>query len=459
MAGNTVNSQLQAWVDASGLSLGEISRRVGALARDRGHRQIAPDTTRVRRWLNGEQPRPPVPELLAQVLSEELRRSLTPSDLGLRATALPLDTIELPLLRESAAETLVGWTRMDLLMPDRREVLNLIVGTPLVAGTAHLLETVGRPLSRRQAGFSTDTVAALEEVTAAFARLESAHGGALCRSAIVGQLAEVMRRIQDGVPDSLRIRVFATTADLAALAGWTSHDAGRYGAAQRYWSYALYAAGEAGVPGRGAEIVTRMSHQMIYLGRLHDALALLDLAAVRARRDGQVAVQALVQSQTGRVHAGLGRPGEAARHLGYADELLTQITDSPEWVAYFDDAEHAGARAVSARDLTHLGHRGHPASPHFEAALRLRKPGFDRVQTMDLIGLAAALLDESDLDRAAAAGRQALESAGLQSALVAARLNTLLSAADGHHAAEIVELRAQAADFAARASVTSQVAA
>ncbi|MBB2910592.1 tetratricopeptide (TPR) repeat protein [Streptosporangium becharense] len=348
---------------------------------------------------------------------------------------------------------------MDLLMFDRREVLKLVVGTPLIATTSHLLDTVGGPLSRRQGGFGADTVAALEEVTAVFARLESAHGGALYRTSIIGQLAEVTRRIQAGVPDGLRHRVFAATADLAALAGWTSHDAGHYAVAQRYWSYAIYAANEAGIPGRSAEIVTRMSHQMIYFGRLRDALALLDLAAARAQRDGQVAVQALVQSQTGRVHAGLGQPRDAARHLDHADELLAQVTDRPEWVAYFDAAEHAGARAVSARDLAHLGHRGHPASPHFEAALRLRRPGFDRVRAMDRIGLAAALLDEGELERAAAVGHQAMESAGLQSALVASRINTLLSAATRYHTPEIADLQSRVADFAARAPITSQVAA
>ncbi|MFG1755330.1 hypothetical protein [Streptosporangium sandarakinum] len=459
MTKGTENFQLQTWVHASGLSLGEIARRISALARKRGHPQINPGTTRVRRWMNGEQPRPPVPELLAEVFSDVLHRPLTPGDLGLLAAPLPLDTIKLPLLRESAAETLAGWTRMDLLMLDRREVLELVAGAPLVIAASHLLDAAARPLSRRQAGFDTAAVAALEEITAAFAHLESVHGGALYRTSIIGQLSEVTRRIQDGVPASLRVRVFTATADLAALAGWTSHDAGRYAAAQRYWSYAIYAAGEAGIPGRGVEIVTRMSHQMIYLGRLHDALALLDLAAARARRDGQTAVQALVHSQTGRVHAGLGQPDEAVRHLDHADELLAQATDRPAWVAYFDAAEHAGARAVSARDLTHLGHRGYPASPHFEAALRLRQPGFDRVRTMDRIGLAAALLDEGELERAAAVGHQAMESAGMQSALVASRLNTFLAAANHHHTPEIAELHARAADVAAHAPVLSRVAA
>lgn len=203
-----------------------------------------------------------------------------------------------------------------------------------------------------------------------------------------------------------------------------------------------------------------MSHQMIYFGNLHDALGLLELAATRAKRDGQVLVQALVQSQTGRVHAALGEPKQAARHLDHADELLTQTTaPAPSWVAYFDAAEHAGARAVSARDLTHQDHRGHPASPHFETALRLRAPGFDRVHTMDRIGLAAALLDEDQPERAAAAGHRALDSAGMHSSLVASRLNTLLAATRRYQTTEVTQLRARASEMAVYTPVTSDIAA
>ncbi|MCQ4079678.1 hypothetical protein NGB36_03450 [Streptomyces sp. RB6PN25] len=69
------------------------------------------------------------------------------------------------------------------------------------------------------------------------------------------------------------------------------------------------------------------------------------------------ATKALVASQTGRVHAALGDERQADRHLGDADKLLADGLgdDVPEWVAYFDAAEHAGARAVSARDLAELG--------------------------------------------------------------------------------------------------------
>ncbi|MDX3749052.1 MULTISPECIES: hypothetical protein [Streptomyces] len=168
--------------------------------------------------------------------------------------------------------------------------------------------------------------------------------------------------------------MFAATADLAALAGWVSHDCGRYPIAQRFWSYGTYAAREAGRRDRGVEIVTRMSHQMIYLGHPQDALGLLGVAAKKATLP---ATRALVASQTGRVHAALGDEREADRYLGDADGLLADGLgdDVPEWVSYFDAAEHVGARAVSARDLAGL-HRGRRvASGHFEDALKLRKPG------------------------------------------------------------------------------------
>ncbi|MEU9117901.1 hypothetical protein AB0D04_40820 [Streptomyces sp. NPDC048483] len=172
-----------------------------------------------------------------------------------------------------------------------------------------------------------------------------------------------------------------------------------------------------------------MSHQIIYLGHPAGALGLLGVAAAKAQMP---ATRALVASQTGRVHAALGDERQAATHLGAADELLADGLgdDVPEWVGYFDAAEHAGARAVSARDLAGLGGPRRAASVHSEDAPRLRKAGFDRVKVMDRVGLAAALFDEQDPERGAAAAQQALDDAArVDSTLVASRLNTLLDAA------------------------------
>ncbi|MDX2695647.1 Tat pathway signal protein [Streptomyces ipomoeae] len=447
MASRSGNPHLALWIAATGLSHREIARRITAAGKARGHRQVAPDATRVRRWIDGEKPRPPVPSLLTEVLSDAAGQPLTPGDLGLTGTGPELDGIQLPLLTEAAAQALAGWTQMDLFM-NRRDTLKLALGAPLLLAAERMLGGGSRALSTSTKGFDADTVTALEAVTAFFTTADAAKGGGLYRSAIVAQLAVVARRIQDGVPSSLRSRVFAATADLAALAGWVSHDSGRYPTAQRYWSYGVYAAAEAGQPDRGVEVVTRMAHQMIYLGHPTDALGLLDLAAKKATMP---ATRALVASQTGRVHAALGNAHQAEQHLGAADDLLINGLgdDVPEWVAYFDAAEHAGARAVSARDLAGLRHGSRTASVHFEDALKLRKPGFDRVKVMDRVGLAAALFDEGDPERGAAAAHQALDDAArVDSTLVTSRLNTLLNAARPYESTAVEDVRSRARELA-----------
>ncbi|MFF7095777.1 Tat pathway signal protein [Streptomyces rubradiris] len=451
MPSRSSNPHLTLWITATGLSHGEIARRITAEAKAQGHRQIAPDATRVRRWIDGERPRPPVPALLAAVISDAVGQPLTPGDLGLTAAGPTLDSIQLPLLTEAAAQTLAGWTQMDLFL-DRRDTLKLALGAPLILAAERMLDGTARRLGRATKGFDSETTAALEEVTEFFTKSDASKGGGLYRRAIVAQLAEVASRINDGVPPSLKARVFAATADLAALAGWVSHDCGRYATAQRYWSYGIYAASEAGQPDRGVEIVTRMSHQMIYLGHPGDALGLLGVAAKKARLP---AVKALVASQTGRVHAALGDEQSTEQHLGVADELVADgLGDVPDWVAYFDAAEHAGARAVSARDLTGIG-RNRRASDHFADALVLRKPGFDRVKVMDRIGLAAALFTEGEPEQAAAAAHQALDEATrVDSTLVASRLNTLLDAARPYRTTAVDEIRTRAADLAAARPTT-----
>ncbi|MGW8551335.1 Tat pathway signal protein [Streptomyces tubercidicus] len=452
MTGRSSNPHLALWIAAAGLSHCEIARRIAAEAIHRGHRQIAPDATRIRRWIDGERPRSPVPALLAAVISDAVGQPLTPGDLGLTTAGPTLGSIQLPLLTEAAAHTLAGWTQMDLFL-DRRDTLKLALGAPLIVAAERMLGGTASRLHRATKGFDADTTAALEDVTAFFTKADASKGGGLYRSAIVAQLAEVARRIQDGVPASLKARVFATTADLAALAGWVSHDCGRYATAQRYWSYGIYAAGETGQPDRGVEIVTRMSHQMIYLGHQADALGLLGVAAKKATMP---ATRALVASQTGRVHAALGDERSAQQHLDTADALVADgLAYVPAWVDYFDAAEHAGARAVSARDLAGLHGDHRHASVHFTDALRLRRPGFDRVKVMDRIGLAAALFTEGEPEQGAAAAHLALDDATrVDSTLVASRLNTLLDAARPYRTTSVDEVRTRATDLVAARPTT-----
>ncbi|MET7904063.1 hypothetical protein ABZS86_22490 [Streptomyces sp. NPDC005355] len=177
MVSRSGNPHLALWIAATGLSHGEIARRIAAVAKARGHRQIAPDATRIRRWIDGEKPRPPVPVLLAEVLSEAVGQPLTPGDLGLTGTGVVLDSIQLPLLTEAAAQALAGWTQMDLFM-NRRDTLKLALGAPLILAAEQMLGGTARALNHETKGFDADTVSALEEVTAFFSRADASKAAA-----------------------------------------------------------------------------------------------------------------------------------------------------------------------------------------------------------------------------------------------------------------------------------------
>src|SRR6266498_4586422 len=76
------NHQLAALIAETGFSNKGLARRVVDLAQTRGYRDLKYNHSSVERWLRGEQPRPPTPRLLAEVLSIALGRPVTLARLG-----------------------------------------------------------------------------------------------------------------------------------------------------------------------------------------------------------------------------------------------------------------------------------------------------------------------------------------------------------------------------------------
>jgi hypothetical protein len=68
----------------AGWNNNETARRINNRAQERDHSDIAVDRSRVSRWIrHGEKPRPPVPGLLAELLTERLGYQYTPQLLGI----------------------------------------------------------------------------------------------------------------------------------------------------------------------------------------------------------------------------------------------------------------------------------------------------------------------------------------------------------------------------------------
>ena len=385
------NALFASWFQRSGWSKGEVARMVNRRARDLGATHVATDTSRVRRWLDGEQPRDPIPRILTELFSERFGCVVTLSDLGLREPSSPIagTLADLPWGPERTAELLAEFCRSDLLLgpnPARR------VGDgapPLAAGTA-LIEPVKRWLlpyvpapqrsletldamvatgspaaavagstttpqpSRGRPGRAAVLADQLEETLRVFRDWEAAVGGGIRRAAVIGQLYEVAELIRHS-PEPAHPRIFRIAAHYCLLAGEMALDSGLQAAAQRYLVLGLHAAKESADRNTIAVILAATARQLVGLNRAQDALDLLAVGRSATRGDLDPLPAALLDLVEARGFGALGRLEPARLALERARTLHAK-----GWAA-----EHGPGSAAAAS-------ASHPWPPTFTpAAIRL----------------------------------------------------------------------------------------
>ena len=76
------NEQLAGLMDEAGCSRRRLASYVVELGRARGIAGLRYDHTSVLRWLAGEQPRAPVPDLIAEAISGLVGRVVVPAELA-----------------------------------------------------------------------------------------------------------------------------------------------------------------------------------------------------------------------------------------------------------------------------------------------------------------------------------------------------------------------------------------
>lgn len=445
------NELFASWFLRSGWSKGELARLVNRRARDLGAAHVATDTSRVRRWLDGEQPRDPIPRILTELFSERFGCVVTLSDLGLREPAGPVAGAlpDLPWSPERTAELLAEFCRSDLILGRR----GAGGAAPLAAGSA-LVEPVRRWLlpapARRAAGTGAAgaTVAAdpaasapasqlglapvpapgsvpagneiggigtaaagarfqpratriailveqLEEAARIFRAWDAAVGGGIRRAAVVGQLyevAEVLRQSREsGAPPLFRV-----AGQLALLAGEMALDSGLQATAQRYQILALRCAREAGDRSLAAGILAAMGRQLIRLRRAQDALDLLAVGRAGAHGELEPLARALIEAAEARAHGALGRAEQcrrAARHALASYELAALRDHPPEWLTGYTAAALHAELGQAFRDLADcVPHAATEAAAEFEAAALL----YESDGALLLRGRVTALLGVAD---------------------------------------------------------------
>ncbi|MEW2164257.1 hypothetical protein AB0912_14885 [Streptomyces sp. NPDC007084] len=465
------NELLGSWFVRSGWSKGELARQVNRRARQLGANHISTDTSRVRRWLDGENPREPIPRILSELFSERFGCVVAVEDLGLRAVhqAPSVSGVDLPWTGPQTVALISEYSRSDLMLA-RRGFLGSSLA--LAAGPA-LVEPMQRWLvptslaqqepeppapTRRGGRLSEPELDLLESTTVMFRQWDAQCGGGLRRKAVVGQLHEVTDLLQEPQPAATSKRLFKVAAELAELAGWMSYDVGLQPTAQKYFVLALHASKEAGDKPLGSYILSSMSRQMIHLGRPDDALELIHLAQYGSRDCASPRTQSMLYAMEARAYANMGQPGKCKRAVRMAEDTFADVHEwdepDPDWIRFFSKAELYGENSHSYRDLAYVAGRSPTYASMAEPLMQEAVDRFgedsehQRSYALNLIGMATVHLLKREPERSA---ELALEALRIGKKVRSERVNTRIrktvdtAVRDFGELAEVVDLTEQLA--------------
>lgn len=207
-----------------------------------------------------------------------------------------------------------------------------------------------------------------------------------------------------------------------------TYDIGRHVQAQEYFLLGLDAAQEAGDPAVAGHLLNCMARQASHLGRIDDALELVELAQYGTRRLPPGRTRAVLCALEARCRATLGDLGGFTRAVGASHDALEQASPhDPVFVQWFDHAEHQVTIGVC--HLIAAGRRPEHAATAVHAiqeGTALRPEGRVRSRAFDQIALARAYTANNELDGADTATSAALDLMGnLGSTRVPGRLAEL----------------------------------
>ena len=240
------NKALARVVAQAGMSNTSLASRVRVEAKRRGI-DASPDHVSVKRWLDGTRPHDDTIRCIAAVLSAKLGREVSFAEIGyeLRPQSARNDVVEdgarYPAESARAVELLDTLTSAD--MADTPEVMRSSwvseTAPSVIAG--YLFSS---PMWQDGQGPLITANAAAAERIRAFTwhlmDLDFKYGGGHVRRVLLFYFrSEIVPLLRERHPDPIRREIFGAAAEVAQLLGWSAYDAGRHGAAQRYFMQGL----------------------------------------------------------------------------------------------------------------------------------------------------------------------------------------------------------------------------
>ncbi|MFF5033703.1 hypothetical protein [Nocardia salmonicida] len=210
------NRQLQELVDETGVLRKSLARRVVERGRTVGV-DLAYDHTSVGRWLAGEQPIPPAPSLIADVMSELTGRRITSADCGMTGSESADLGLEFSLsLAEATAAATALWRSDVECRRFLRDSAYAVAVYP--AATMRWLTLPGPEHPVSSTGYrriGQADVDAVRTMTTAFVELDNRVGGGRIRSTVVHYLhTSVAPMLHGTYTEDVGRRLYAASAEL-----------------------------------------------------------------------------------------------------------------------------------------------------------------------------------------------------------------------------------------------------
>jgi hypothetical protein len=400
----------------AGVSNKGLATRVHAEALSIGL-DISPDHVSVRRWLDGVRPHQDTIRCIAAALGAKLNRRVTYAEIGFDSVAevaesgLIEDGAQYAPCSEQAIDLLACLTSADISeSPAVVESAWVSATAPSIIAGYLFAEPQRTEYAGSLADTSVDIAGRIRRTIRCLMNLDFQFGGGHTRRMLlVYWKTEILPVLRRRYPETIAREVMSAAADAAEVLGWSAYDAGRHGAAQRYFVQGLRLAREANDRLMGGQILANLSHQANYLGNFSEAIQFARAAQAATVGEASATVRAMFLAMEARALASIGDAQACAAVLHRAEQAFDQRNpgDDPDWISYFDAWELAGEAAHCFRDL---------GQPH--DTLRFVEQAIDPVhtpaRTRALIEMvrAAGALRSGDLEEAISIATGAVGLAG-----------------------------------------------
>ncbi|WP_405672939.1 tetratricopeptide repeat protein [Streptomyces sp. NBC_01530] len=322
----TPNTQLTLLLEAAGWGPAQFAAALRGVAAEQDL-TLTVHLTTVRRWLEGTQPRPPLPALILECLSRRLDRRITAHEAGL--TRAPAQLVD-PAWEADPMRKLIHLTHAEL-DPHRRALLGagVLTATAFAVPAQIRIPAMSEGPKRSGRRATQSDVEQLRAMAPVFATSADQHGGQRMRAALAAYLAhEVTPLLHRPAPAPVHHGLLAVTAQLALLLGSMCADSGHHAMAQHYHQIAARLAADADDHTTLAIALRTMATHAHDLGQHTPAILNLAEQADQHARNAPPAVRAYTTIHLAVLNAH-HNPRAAVTALARAEHLHTQAGAEP----------------------------------------------------------------------------------------------------------------------------------